>query len=202
MFTGIVQAIGTITSRDASAAGVTFTVAAGGVALRQGDSVAINGVCHTVENIDGDRFAFTSVGETLARTTLDTVEPGHKVNVEPAATPQTALGGHIVQGHVDGVGEVIAFDRAGKDHLLTIRLPGEIFTYAVEKGSIAVDGTSLTIVNAETDPPRVTITIIPYTWDNTIASGYAPGTLVNVEADIVGKYVRKYVEEILTKEQS
>jgi riboflavin synthase len=197
MFTGIIRTMGTVESRKAGSAGDTLTVAASELAtnLAPGDSIAVNGVCQTVEKVNGDRFTFTAVGETLGRTTLSALSPGSRVNLEPAATPQTALGGHIVQGHVDGVGVVRSFERAGKDYLLAVDVPGEVFACTVEKGSITIDGVSLTVVSAQA-PGRVTITIIPFTMDETIIGKYEVGTRVNVEADIIGKYVRKYVEQL------
>jgi len=195
MFTGIIQTLGAVESREEAPAGVTFVVRAAGLALSPGDSIAVNGVCHTVERTDGEAFAFTSVGETLARTTLDELAPGARVNLEPAATPTTALGGHIVQGHVDGVGRVESFERMGQDYLLSISVPEAVHDCLVEKGSIAVDGISLTVVDLKPDRV-VTITIIPFTREHTIVDNYARGTRVNIEADVLGKYVKKFMERL------
>ena len=193
--------MGNIQSARRSADGTVFTVRAAGVAdsIRPGDSVAVNGVCLTAERCDADGFTATAVGETLRRTTLGAARAGDRVNLEQAATPDTALGGHLVQGHVDGVGRVKSFARtgvnAGADRLLTIELPEEVYGYVVPKGSIAIDGISLTVV--EQKPGRIiTITVVPFTIERTIASTYGPGTTVNVEADIVGKYVKEYLERI------
>jgi riboflavin synthase len=197
MFTGIIRTMGTIESRESGEAGDTFAVAAPNLTadLSPGDSIAVNGVCQTVESAEGGQFTFTAVGETLKRTTLSALSAGSRVNLEPAATPQTALGGHIVQGHVDGVGVVRSFERIGKDHLLAVDVPAGVFACTVEKGSITIDGVSLTVVSVE-PPGRVTITIIPFTMDETIIGKYEEGTRVNVEADIIGKYVKKYVEQL------
>jgi riboflavin synthase len=198
MFTGIIHDMGRIQQRVEKHDGIEFCVAARDTAerLSKGHSVAVNGVCHTVESVTGDTFTFTSVGETLRRTTLGKILPAARVNLEPAATADTALGGHLVQGHVDGVGRVEAMEEGGMDRLLTIRLPAKIFAYMVSKGSVAVDGVSLTVV--ETKPDNcITITIIPFTMENTIIGGYRVGTSVNIEIDIVGKYVREYLMRIV-----
>ncbi|MFQ5510746.1 MAG: riboflavin synthase [Candidatus Krumholzibacteriia bacterium] len=197
MFTGIVQEIGVVANRQDVAAGVAFVIAAPSVSgrLGVGDSVAVNGVCQTVETVDGEGFGFTAVGETLRRTTLDSLEGTARVNLEAAATPLTALGGHLVQGHVDGVGEVESFATEGKDKLLTVRLPERVWELAVDKGSIAIDGVSLTVVVPKADN-LITVTIVPFTLENTIIGDYGSGTRVNVEADIIGKYVMEYLRRI------
>ena len=194
MFTGIIQDIGRIGERQATREGTTFTISAPRVATRvaPGDSVAVNGVCQTVESVAGERVSFTAVGETLACTTLDELKEHDVVNLECAATPESALGGHMVQGHIDGVAVVTSFERQGNDRLLAIKLPNDIFGLVVRKGSIAIDGVSLTVVDMEPDNV-ITITIIPYTLGHTIMRNYEAGTKVNVEADIVGKYVMQYL---------
>jgi len=203
MFTGIIRSMGRVVSRVEKPAGHTFTILATELAKRlsPGDSIAVSGACMTVESVDGDTFAFTAVGESLSRTTLGSVDEGSPVNLETAATPDTALGGHIVQGHVDGMGRVVSFERVGRedpggkdlsDRLLSIEMPEEIFVYAVEKGSITVDGVSLTIAGIGSGR-TITITIVPYTLQETIVSEYEPGTPVNLEVDIVAKYVRHYL---------
>jgi riboflavin synthase len=201
VFTGIIQHVGTVETARRTADGTSFTINAVGYAstIQPGDSVAVNGVCLTAETCDADRFTATAVGETLGRTTLGTMRPGGRVNLEQAATLDTALGGHLVQGHVDGVGRIKSFvktgGKAGSDRLLTIELPEDVYGYVVPKGSIAIDGISLTVV--EQKPGRlITITIVPYTIDQTIAAAYRPGTTVNVEADIIGKYVKEYLNRI------
>jgi riboflavin synthase len=203
MFTGIIEVTGSIESARRTADGTAFAIRAGKVAgsIRPGDSVAVNGVCLTAERCDEGGFTATAVGETLRRTTLGAARAGDRVNLERAATLETALGGHLVQGHVDGVGRVKSFVRAGAkgsaDRLLSIELPEDVYGYVVPKGSIAVDGISLTIVDVK--PGRViTITIVPFTVEQTIAGAYRPGTAVNLEADIIGKYVREYLERIKT----
>ncbi len=197
MFTGIIQRIGKIQEKRTGADGVSFSVSGFGhedkVAL--GDSVAINGVCQTVEHLEADRFGFTAVGETLKRSTLDALRLGSSVNLETAATAETALGGHIVQGHVDGIGTVKSFVKSGKDWLLSIRVPRDVFDLVVPKGSIAIDGVSLTVIEPKPGG-LISMTVVPFTLDNTIVSDYRPGTQVNVETDILGKYVLQYISRI------
>jgi len=194
MFTGIIQATGTVKDRVETANGVRVTIAAQALIerLRPADSVSINGVCQTVESILGDSFVCTAVGETLRRTTVGEWSPGARVNLEPAATPETVLGGHLVQGHVDGVGRVVDFvETKTQDRLLTVELPEDLVLYIVEKGSIAIDGMSLTI--ASVSNRTIAITIVPYTYEKTITGEYRRGRDVNVEVDIIAKYVRKFV---------
>lgn len=198
MFTGIIQHVGNLESVNRTTDGASLTIKASGFAesLRPGDSVAVNGVCLTVERCDARSFTATAVGKTLQITTLGKVRAGTNVNLESAATPTTAMGGHLVQGHVDCVGKVKSFLKKGEDRLLTVTLPEEAFGYMVPKGSIAIDGISLTVV--ERRPGRkITITIVPFTLDNTIASSYRSGTEVNVEVDIIGKYVKNYLNQTL-----
>jgi len=197
MFTGIVHALGNVVAVRGHEKGKTFSIEAAEFVslLGPGDSVAINGVCHTVERRKDDCFEVTSVGTTLETTTMGLLESGSRVNLESAATPATALGGHIVQGHVDGVGKVISFEQVGEDRLLTLELPGSVAELTVAKGSIAVDGVSLTVVSVEPGN-RVRITIIPFTLAHTTFGEYRAGSRVNVEADIIGKYVRQFVGRI------
>jgi riboflavin synthase alpha subunit len=197
VFTGIIQKTGAIESARKTPAGVSFTVRADDFAktIKPGDSVAVNGVCLTAETAGDTSFVATAVGETLGRTTLGGTRAGARVNLELAATPETALGGHIVQGHVDGTGRVKSFVKSGNDRLLTIELPKEVYDYVVPKGSIAIDGVSLTV--ASRLPGRIiTITVVPFTVEHTIADSYRPGTVVNAEADIIGKYVKEFLTQM------
>ena len=197
MFTGIIQTLGKILSRQDSAGGTTFLLTAGdaNAALAPGDSVSINGACHTVERCDADGFEVTSVAETLRCTTLGRLQQGARVNLETAATPTTALGGHIVQGHVDGVGRVVSFESSETDdRMLTISLPPELYDLTVDKGSIAIDGVSLTV--AKRKHGQVGIAIVPFTVLHTTIGSYREGDPVNVEADVLGKYVRQYMDRL------
>ena len=197
MFTGIVRAVGRIDSRREGSQGAALTVRSGEFAgrLSAGDSIAVNGVCQTVESVSGGSFTFTAVGETLRRTTMGGLAVGSEVNLENAATPESALSGHLVQGHVDGVGKVGSFTQRGRDRLLTVHLPEDAARYVVPRGAITIDGVSLTIVDAGPGS-KVTTTIVPFTMENTIMRNYRVGTPVNIEADIVGKYVREYMLRI------
>ena len=197
MFTGIIQTMGEVLSRRESAAGTTFVLTAGEAnrGLRPGDSVSINGACHTVERCDEAGFEVTSVAETLRRTTLGGLGAGTRVNLETAATPETALGGHIVQGHVDGVGKVVSFEpMKADDRMLVVELPPELFDLTVDKGSIAIDGVSLTVATREAG--RVGVAIVPFTVSHTNIGSYREGDPVNVEADVLGKYVRQYMDRL------
>jgi riboflavin synthase len=191
MFTGIVRAVGTVRARRRTAAGLYFTVAGVGSksGVHEGDSVAVNGVCQTVERSSPDEVVFTAVAETLERTTLGSLRVGTRVNLETAVQAQSALGGHIVQGHVDGVGVVRSFVRAGQEWILKVRVPRGVTDLVVRKGSIAIDGMSLTVIEC-TKGGLVTVTVIPYTRENTVVAGYRPGTKVNVEADVLARYAR------------
>ena len=196
MFTGIIQQIGTIGTARKTTDGISMTISAAGFAefLRPGDSVAVNGVCLTAERCDANNFTATAVGETLEKTTLGKLLSGTRVNLEGAATPTTAMGGHLVQGHVDGIGKIKSFVKKGKDRLLTVALPEVVYGYMVPKGSITIDGISLTVVDRR--PGRaITITIVPFTLDHTTAGSYRSGSEVNVEVDIIGKYVKHYLNQ-------
>jgi riboflavin synthase len=201
MFTGIIEAIGAVRKSRTSSAGVTFTVEApefaGGLAL--GDSVAVNGVCQTVESIEKTVFTCTAVGETLRKTTLSRLSPGKPVNLETAATLEKALNGHLVQGHVDGIGTVSSFVKRGQDWILSVRLPEELYKLIVPKGSVAIDGISLTVMAMERGN-IVTVTIIPFTKDHSIIKQYRSGTEVNIETDIIGKYVLSYLNQSFGKQ--
>lgn len=199
MFTGIVRAIGTVRARRRTSGGVSFTVAGVGSrdGLGQGDSVAVNGVCQTVERSTPDEVVFTAVAETLQRTTLGALRVGARVNLETAVQAQSALGGHIVQGHVDGIGVVRSFARTGNEWILKVRVPPDVADLVVPKGSIAIDGMSLTVIESGRGG-LVAVTIVPYTREKTVVSGYRPGTRVNVEADVLARYARRVERTVRT----
>jgi riboflavin synthase len=194
MFTGIIQAIGIIKTKKQTANGAQLIISAPEFSQRisPSDSVSVNGVCLTAEEIDGDLFTVTAVGETLGRTTLKDLNSQSPVNLECAVTPTTALGGHLVQGHVDCIGTVVSSRKMGQDWLLSIRLPEEAYSQTVAKGSIAVDGVSLTIID-RLPGNTITITVVPFTVENTLISKYRTGSRVNIETDIIGKYVAQYL---------
>lgn len=157
-----------------------------------GDSVSIAGCCLTAVFVEEDELAFDAVPETLARTTLDELSEGAEVNLEPALRAGEPLGGHYVQGHVDGVGRVRSLQSEGDGARLWLDIPPEVLRYCVEKGSLAVDGVSLTV--AEVDDGGVAIALVPHTLRETTLSGLAPGGRVNLEADVLAKYVERLAQ--------
>jgi riboflavin synthase len=194
LFTGIVETTGSVASVSEVPGARRFCIRAPGMAasLAPGDSVAVDGVCLTVESANADGFDATAVTETLRRTTLGERVAGDAVNLERAATMDRYFGGHLVQGHVDGVACVASFDADSDAPTLSLELPGDVFALCVEKGSIAVDGVSLTIASLSAGR-RIDVAIVPFTRAHTTCAGYAPGRRVNVEADLIAKYVRAFV---------
>ena len=192
MFTGIVCERGRIVSAESNGSGaVRLRIAAARTApeTKIGDSVAVSGCCLTaVEAADGE-LAFDAVAETLARTTLGALVAGDDVNLEPALRAGEPLGGHYVQGHVDGTARVRTHDPDGEGTRLWLDLPEALLRYCVEKGSIAVDGVSLTI--AKLDAGGIAIALVPHTLRETTLGGLEPGDEVNVEADVLAKYVER-----------
>ena len=152
-----------------------------------GDSVAINGCCLTAEAVDGDKITFHAVSETLARTTLGRLEADDRVNVEAALRAGEPLGGHYVQGHIDGVGRVQSVEAEGVGLRVFVEAPDEILRYCVEKGSVTVDGVSLTIAEVAND--AFAVVLVPHTLEVTTLSELVPGREVNLEADVLAKYV-------------
>jgi riboflavin synthase len=193
VFTGIVRERGTVAAIDGDGAGIRLRIDAPETAREAsvGDSVAVNGVCLTVTERDGARLSFDAVPETLSRTALGRLGPGSPVNVEPALRAGEPLGGHYVQGHVDGLGRVRALVSEGGGVRLTIEAPEELLRYFVEKGSVAVDGVSLTIAGLEDD--AFEIALIPHTLSETTLAALVPGDPVNLEADVLAKYVERLV---------
>ena len=190
MFTGLVEDLGAVVGVDATADGARLTVRTPLAAqLGEGDSVAVNGVCLTAVDIAGGTFGADVMHESLRRSSLGSVEAGGTVNLELALRADARLGGHIVQGHVDGVGTVAAVREDGFARVVTVQAPPELLRYVVEKGSIAVDGVSLTV--ARVDDRAFDVSLIPETLDRTTLGAAAPGRPVNLEVDILAKYVEK-----------
>ena len=189
MFTGLVQEVGTVLACDGGRLTVDAPETVRGVQV--GDSVAVDGVCLTVVACADSTLSFDAVPETLARTSLGGLERGTGVNLEPALRAGDALGGHYVQGHVDGVGTVRAVEPEGEGTRVTFAVPAEILRYVVEKGSIAVQGTSLTV--AAVDDAGFEVALIPHTLTATTLGGLNPGDRVNLEADVLAKYVEKLI---------
>jgi len=192
MFTGLVADLGHVARVDRTADGVRLTVESPlARELGEGDSVAVNGVCLTAVGICGDRFGADVMHETLRRSSLGDVDEGGRVNLELALRADARLGGHMVQGHVDGVGAVAEVREDGFARVVTIGAPPALLRYVVEKGSIAVDGVSLTV--AEVGDTTFAVSLIPETLQRTNLGAAARGTPVNLEVDILAKYVEKLV---------
>jgi len=191
VFTGIVRERGRIVAMDGGADGVRLWLEAPQTAAQAGigDSVSINGCCLTVTERNGDRISFDAMPETLTSSALGRLGPGAEVNVEPALRSGEPLGGHYVQGHVDGVGTVRAAEPEGDSLRLTVEAPPEILRYCVEKGSIAVEGVSLTIAGLHDDGFEVAL--VAHTLAATTLSALAPGDPVNLEVDVLAKYVER-----------
>jgi riboflavin synthase len=192
VFTGLVQDLGTVTGVDATGDGVTLAVRtrlAG--ELAEGDSIAVDGVCLTATAIADGGFRAEVMHETLRRSSLGAAAQGSGVNLELPLRASDRLGGHIVQGHVDGLGSVRAVRDDGFARLVEIAAPAELLRYVVEKGSIAVNGVSLTVVEA--GPDWFSVSLIPETLERTTLGNADPGTPVNLEVDVVAKYVEKLV---------
>ncbi|HSF60063.1 MAG TPA: riboflavin synthase [Gaiellaceae bacterium] len=193
MFTGIVRELGTIVSADEHGGARALVVRAPGIAASAstGDSVSINGCCLTVESVAGERLAFHAVAETVGRTTLGQVRAEDRVNVEPAVRAGDPLGGHYVQGHVDGIGRVQSVEAEGEGLRVFVEAPDDVLRYCVEKGSVTVDGVSLTV--AELADDAFAVALVPHTLEVTTLSELAPGREVNLEADVLAKYVERVV---------
>ena len=191
MFTGLIREVGTVLAIEGGADGVRLTIEAPQTApdAQLGDSVAIDGVCLTVVAVAGDSFAFDAVPETLDRTSLGTLDHGSRVNLEPALRAGDALGGHYVQGHVDGVGSVRSVEPEGEGKRIWFAAPPELLRYVALKGSIAVQGTSLTV--AAVDGAGFAVALIPHTLEATTLGALEPEDLVNLETDVLAKYVEK-----------
>jgi riboflavin synthase len=195
MFTGLVQDVGTVEELDRADDGVRLTVSSRlARGLRRGDSVAVNGVCLTATLVHDERFSSDVMNETLARTSLVDAEPGQGVNLELPLRAGDPIGGHIVQGHVDGVGRVIELVGDGLARRMRVQADAETLRYVVEKGSIALDGISLTV--AELDSESFTVSLIPETLERTNLAEAEVGRKVNLEVDVLAKYVERLVGTI------
>jgi riboflavin synthase len=200
MFTGIIQHVGKIAkvikkgsslqlTLKADSLGITSTK---GGQVKAGDSIAINGVCLTVTSKSGQKneyFTFDVVPETVKRTTLGKLKAGNRVNIESAIRAGEAFGGHFVQGHIDTTGIISSIKKQGEEYLMQIRCPAKIIESIIEKGSVAVDGVSLTVVNAQSD--HFSVALIPFTLTHTILGEKKIGDGVNIELDIIGKWAKR-----------
>ncbi|HEY5815394.1 MAG TPA: riboflavin synthase [Solirubrobacterales bacterium] len=201
MFTGLIEDVGTVESVDSNADGARLRIATSlAVEIAPGDSVAVNGVCLTATAADADGFETEAMNQTLDVTSLGDLEPGSRVNLEPAMRASDRLGGHIVQGHVDGIGEVVSVAEDGFAKRVRLRLDAPLLRYVVEKGSIALDGVSLTV--AALGDEWVEVSLIPETLERTNLGELEPGRKINVECDVIAKHVERLVAPFGGKEQA
>jgi riboflavin synthase len=194
MFTGIIQSIGKIAKLQKTSTGLNITVDCGALSnkIAVSDSVAVNGICLTVTNISGQNVQFDVVKETISKTNLSKLRTGEKVNLEPAIRAGEPFGGHFVQGHIDGIGAITKKGKTAGGYIMEIKASPELTGQMIHKGSIAIDGISLTIMGLKKD--RFTVALIPYTLKYTNLGNKPIGAIVNLEADLIGKWIRKSVE--------
>jgi len=193
MFTGIVEELGEVVTLDRDRDFARITVRGPLVAtdVRHGQSVSVNGCCLTVVAQGPDAFTADVMAETLDRTSLGELTPGSRVNLERAVTPLDRLGGHLVQGHVDGVGSIVGREHSEHWDVVTIAVPADLIRYVALKGSVAVDGVSLTVSAVSDGAGTLSVSLIPATLELTTLGFKAPGDLVNLEVDVVAKYVER-----------
>lgn len=194
MFTGIIEEIGTCIAVEKQDSSLCLLFSAGEVLrdVKVNDSIAVNGVCQTVTAVSASRFQVTAVAETLKKTTLGSLKEGQRVNLERAVTPATRMGGHIVQGHVDGVARITEITDIGGSWEFFFELPPEFMLYVTAHGSISIDGVSLTV--AEIRSNVIKIAIIPHTYHATIFQYFRKGDMVNVELDVIAKMVGRFLD--------
>ena len=192
MFTGIIEAIGRIKKIEPASGDIRLHIDVGSLDMsdvQAGDSIAVNGVCLTAIEFDNKHFVADVSNETIALTSLKDLAAGSEVNLEKALLPTTRLGGHLVSGHVDGLGEVLAIKEVSRSIQLIIRAPEELKHYIAMKGSICIDGTSLTVNKISNKDFE--INIVPHTQQQTIIKNYKPGTKVNLEVDLIARYLER-----------
>lgn len=189
MFTGLIEETGSIKSIKNILGGINLTISASKIMddLKVDDSVSVNGVCLTAVNVDSNNFSVDAVGETLTKSTIQLLKENEKVNLERSVRLMDRLGGHLVQGHVNGIGTITQIKKRGDNYLVEVLLPSNLKKYLIEEGSIAIDGISLTIANLS--DLKVGISIIPHTWQNTNMKNKKEGAKVNIETDVIAKYV-------------
>lgn len=194
MFTGIIEDIGHIESIEAinNYAGLLLTIASEKIVsdVNLGDSISVNGICLTVTNYTDTNFQVEVMPETILKTSLEGIANNSRVNLERAMKANARFGGHIVSGHIDGIGKITAIEADGIANWYTVQTSEPLMRYIIMKGSVAIDGTSLTVAGVEGDTFKVSI--IPHTSEQTIFSTYQVGTIVNLENDIVGKYIEQF----------
>ena len=197
MFTGIVEHVGHVMQAEKVADLVRFQIDLGPIeeGVKLGDSIAVAGVCLTVSEVEAGHFSFEAIPETLEKTRLGTLAVGDRVNLERAMAADSRFDGHMVQGHIDGMGRIRRFDREQHEALLHIECDTGLAEQLVDKGSVTIDGVSLTVVEAVTDGFHVAL--IPHTLEVTTLSNLSPGDVVNLEVDVFGKYVKQYLDRVL-----
>jgi riboflavin synthase alpha subunit len=195
VFTGIVRELGRIVSAEAGGGGLALVVEAPQTAadLGTGDSISVNGVCLTAEEVADGRVTLHAVPETLARSTFGDLAAGDAVNLEPALRAGEPLGGHYVQGHVDAVGRIQSVEAEGDGLRVFVEAPPDVLRYLVEKGSVTIDGVSLTV--AELSENAFAVTLVPHTLEATTLSALQPGRKVNLEVDVLAKYVERLLRD-------
>jgi riboflavin synthase len=194
MFTGLIESVCKVSSAIGQKDSLILRINLG-QAVKIGESIAVNGVCLTVSGIKGNTAQFDVSGETLSKTTLKSLKIGSSVNIERAMTAGERFGGHFVQGHIDAIGKVKKIEKKGDFWLFTFETPKEIMDYIIPRGSIAIDGVSLTMADIKNH--SFTVSIIPVTFENTIFKNYKVGDSVNIETDILCRIVKKQLENIL-----
>ncbi|MBU2494553.1 MAG: riboflavin synthase [Bacteroidetes bacterium] len=199
MFTGLIEEIGKVKRIEMFTGGIRLKISASKIMddIKVDDSISINGVCLTVVKIDNDGFAVEAVGETLNKTAIKELKENQLVNLERAVKLNDRLGGHLVQGHVNGVGKISNIQKLGENYFLEVLVPPQLTKYLIDEGSIAIDGISLTI--AKLSGNKVGLSIIPHTWKNTNLSSKNIGSVVNIETDVIAKYIEKL---LLNKNQN
>jgi len=201
MFTGLIEDVGRVESLERDGEGARLRIASHlADELAVGDSIAVNGCCLTATAVEGDRFETEAMNQTLEVTALDGIEQESRVNLELAMKLGDRLGGHIVQGHVDGIGEVTSVDGDGFARRVRVTLPTQLFQFVVEKGSITLNGVSLTV--AELGEAWAEVSLIPETLERTNLGDLAPGDRLNVECDVIAKYVERLMSPFARKEQA
>lgn len=202
MFTGIIKETGTIKQITDKGQDIEFEVISSVLIkdVKTGDSIAINGICLTVKSFNGDSFTFDVSSSTLAHTNLAELKTGDKVNLEDSLTPSDKLGGHFVSGHIDCTAKVIGIEKTGRAYEITFDLPSEAAPFITERGSVAIDGISLTVTEVAGDSFKVVI--IPHTFENTILGNKSTGSSVNIEVDMIARYIANYLNNKNNKQKT
>ena len=193
MFTGIIEEVGTVSEFKKLSNGAKLKIKCKTILedINIGDSISINGCCQTVTEIFSDGFTVDVSDETLRVTTFENLKNADFVNLERALTPTTRMGGHIVQGHIDGIGKFISAEKKCEFYDMTFEIPTDLNKYIVKKGSISINGISLTVANI--NHSQITVAVIPHTYKNTTMNLLKPNDIVNIETDVLGRYVEKFL---------